>query len=485
MTVEAYSIRSTRVVANGGIGPGVVHVRGEKIERVEMAGAHAGGNAETRRGGSSDAEMNVGDLVVMPGLVDTHVHVNEPGRTDWEGFETAGRAAAAGGITTIVVMPLNCTPAATSVAALMGEVEAARGKCLVDYGFWGGLVPGNTHELQPMWDAGVLGFKAFLVDSGVPDFAGISVAELAPDATAILRQLGAPLLVHAEDARVIERAADSSKLQDHPRAYAYYLASRPAEAEQVAVADLGRHLTTEGVRVHVVHVAETERVPGYVKELRAYEQYGCCMSAETCPHYLTFCAEEIPNGATQYKCAPPIRDRATREALWQALRDGMLTMVVSDHSPCPPQLKCLNTGNFFEAWGGISSLQLGLSATWTGASQRGFPLSDVTQWMCENPAKLAGLGARKGRLAAGYDADMVVFDPDAQWIVRGEELQHRHKLTPYEGMQLRGVVKRTILRGKAVFDAMTPEQGESTRAGDQDRGMFSKPIGQWFKRGSA
>jgi allantoinase len=468
-------------VAEGAVRPGAIWVRDQKIVRVELDG-NSGGMSPKPPTTAPGRVLDVGDLVVMPGLVDTHVHVNEPGRTDWEGFASAGRAAAAGGITTIVVMPLNCTPAATNVAALMGEAEAAAGKCLVDYGFWGGVVPGNVKELEPMWEAGALGFKCFMVDSGVEDFPAISTRELFQWWSSPFERLRAPLLVHAEDPGVIADAAKASGLSEHPRSYSHYLASRPPLAEQTAVADLAWWPTAEGIRVHVVHVAETDRVPKFINETKKFAKYGYAMTGETCPHYLTFCSEEIPDGATQFKCAPPIRDRVMREALWEALRDGTLSMVVSDHSPCPPALKLLAEGDFARAWGGISSLQLGLAATWTGARTRAFGLPDVARWMCENPAKLAGIGGRKGRIAPGYDADLVVFNPDKEWTVRAEALHHRHKLTPYDGMTLRGVVKRTILRGRTVYDVMDVRHDADARAGSPC--YFSEPIGQWIKRDS-
>ncbi len=483
----SYSIRSSRIVTAGAVRAGVVHVRDEKIERVELAESSsdessgrpdpppdrrgaAGHPDPDRRGAAGHPELNVGDLVVMPGLVDTHVHVNEPGRTDWEGFATAGRAAAAGGITTIVVMPLNCTPAATNVAALLGEAEGAAGKCLVDYGFWGGLVPGNVGELKGMWEAGALGFKCFMVDSGVDDFTGVSHQDLNNSAPTLAR-MGATLLVHAEDPGVILTSLAASGLADDRRSYAKYLASRPEKAERWAVTTLYKLAlahSRNGLRTHVVHVA-CEAAASIVGSDSA-DALRLGLSGETCPHYLTFAAEDIPDGATQFKCAPPIRDRATREALWSALGDGTLVMVVSDHSPCPPEMKLLVEGDFARAWGGISSLQLGLAATWTGARARGFHLPDIARLMCENPAALGGFNLRKGRIAAGFDADLVIFDPDEEWTVRGETLQHRHKLTPYDGMTLCGVVKRTILRGRTVYDSSLAHP------------FPLEPIGQWIKR---
>jgi allantoinase len=454
---------STRRLVTGvegdGVGPGSVHISGGRVARVER-GSIAGGTGV----------VDVGDLVVMPGVVDTHVHVNEPGRTDWEGFVTAGRAAAAGGITTIVVMPLNCTPAATNVDALAGEVEAARGKCLVDHGFWGGVVPGNTSELRPMWEAGALGFKGFTVESGVPDFAAITVRDLEA-ALPELWDMGATLLLHAEDPSVIDQPANRECLLKNPRSAGGYAGSRPRHAERFALRDFGgcclanKPALERGFHFHMVHVADAK---GTCIVLEGLKKLRLPVTAETCPHYLMFATEDIPDGATQFKCAPPIRHRENREDLWRWLGDGVLDMVVSDHSPCPPEMKHLEEGDFSKAWGGVSSLQLGLPVVWTGAQARGFTLVDVAKWMSRNPAKLAGLADRKGRIASGMDADLVVFDPEAEWIVRGEALEHRHKLTPYDGMRLRGVVKATYLRGVRVFGA-----GE---------GFSSEATGQWVKR---
>ncbi len=464
---EQYAIRSSRLIVDGRVAPGLITIRGQKILHVHLDDSPSSPHAHTHPAPQSAYTLDVGNLVVMPGLVDTHVHVNEPGRTDWEGFTTAGRAAAAGGITTIVVMPLNCTPAATNVAALMGEAEAAAGKCLVDYGFWGGLVPGNQHELESMWNAGALGFKAFMVDSGVDDFPAATWGDLC-GAAEFLSLVKGPLLVHAEDSGVIASKASAWQASSSPRSYKKYVLSRPAIAERLAVEEIDFVAWKRHCHVHIVHVAALEAL----SLIETKQREGVNISAETCPHYLTFAEEEIRDGATQYKCAPPIRDQRHREALWEGLSNGILTMVVSDHSPCPPAMKLLDTGDFSRAWGGISSLQLGLPITWTGASARDFPLTDIATWMCENPAKLAGINHLKGRIAPGLHADLVIFDPDESWTVHGSALHHRHKLTPYDGMTLRGVVKRTILRGRTIYDAALPNP------------FPLDPIGQWLKRGT-
>ncbi len=399
---------------------------------------------------AGDETLDVGELVVMAGLVDTHVHVNEPGRTEWEGFATATRAAAAGGVTTLLDMPLNAIPATTSVSALEAKRDAARGQCSVDVGFIGGVVPGNESELTPLRDAGVLAFKCFLAPSGVPEFRAVDEGDLKA-AFPILAALGLPLMVHAEDPSRLG-APEHAGVGD----YAAYLASRPPAAERAAIETLVRLVAWCPVRVHIVHVASVEALD----VIREAQRRGLPVTAETCPHYLIFASEEIPAGATEYKCAPPIRAAVEREALWQGLRDASLSMVVTDHSPAPPAMK-QSGGDFLAAWGGIASLQLGLAAVWTGASVRDFGVADVARWMCTAPAALAGLTTRKGRIAEGCDADLVVWDPDASFVVDPARLEHRHPLTPYAGRILRGIVHLTLVRGAMVFD----------------RGTFASPHG--------
>ncbi len=391
--------------------------------------------------------IDAGDHLVMPGVVDSHVHVNEPGRTEWEGFTTATRAAVAGGVTTLVDMPLNSIPATTSVAALEAKREAARGRVRVDVGFWGGVVPGNSGELAALHEAGVLGFKAFLAPSGVDEFPHVGEAELRP-AMRELARLGAVLLVHAEDPSVLDRAEPVWKAPGaSDRSYRTYLASRPPEAETAAIELVLRLCRELGTRVHVVHLATGAALPA----LAAARAEGLPVTVETCPHYLTFAAEEIADGATAWKCAPPIREAAEREALWRALGRGEIDLVASDHSPAPPALKGLDSGDFRRAWGGIASLQLALPAVWTAARERGHRPEALVPWMCTGPARLAGLVGRKGAIAPGYDADLVVWDPEASFEVRPEDLHHRHPVTPYAGRTLFGRVVRTFVRGVEVF----------------------------------
>ena len=384
--------------------------------------------------------LDAGDLVVLPGLVDTHVHLNEPGRTEWEGFASGTRAAAAGGVTTLLDMPLNSIPATTSVAALEAKRAAARGACSVDVGFIGGVVPGNADALAALHDAGVLAFKCFLTPSGVPEFEHVTEADLRI-AFPVLASLGVPLMVHAEDPALLGVAPSVGV-----RAYASYLASRPPASEVAAIDMLIRLMEDVRARVHVVHLSSAAGM-ARVHEARLR---GLPISAETCPHYLTFAAEEIADGATSFKCAPPVRSAAERDALWRGLVDGDISMIVSDHSPAPPEMKDRG-GSFFDAWGGIASLQLGFPAVWTGARSRGIDIARVTEWMCASPARLVGLQSRKGSIAAGHDADFAIVDPDASFTVDPDRLEHRHKLTPYAGRKLRGVVRTTVLGGVVVY----------------------------------
>ena len=393
--------------------------------------------------GVAEATYDFGDLVVMPGLVDTHVHVNEPGRTDWEGFETATRAAAAGGVTTIFDMPLNSVPPTTSVAALSEKVAAAEGKCFVDVGLWGGVVPGNVDELAEMAERGVPGFKCFLVPSGVAEFAHVEEEDLRRSLREVAR-IGAVLLVHAEDPKCLVEA----KSDTDPRTYATYLATRPPRAEDEAIARLVEVARETGARIHVVHLSSA----GAIRHVERARAEGLPLTAETCPHYLFFAAEEVPDGATEYKCAPPIRERENRERLWSALADGTIEMIVSDHSPSPPQLKSRETGDFLSAWGGISSLQLRLPAVWTEARSRGHEFERLAEWLCAAPARLAAISRRKGTIARGADADFVVWNPDSTFEVRPEGIHHRHELTPYLGRTLSGVVHATFLGGEKIFE---------------------------------
>jgi allantoinase len=444
-------IRGRRVVTAQGVRPAAVHVAGGVIDRVAGYDDAAG-----------NPVVEVGDAVVLPGLVDTHVHVNDPGRADWEGFEHATQAAAAGGVTTVVDMPLNSLPPTTTVAGLEAKLAAAAGRCHVDTAFWGGIVPGNLGELPDLVAAGVLGCKAFLVDSGVEEFPRVGLAELEA-AMGALRTAAAVTLVHAEAPGPTEAAAAAVERSGADRRrYRTWLDSRPDRAETEAVAAVAELAGRTGARAHVVHLSSAEAL----EPLRAARRAGARVSAETCPHYLSLAAEDIPDGATEHKCAPPVRGAANRERLWAALAEGTIATVASDHSPCPPDRKRLEDGDFLAAWGGIASLQLALPVVWTAARARGHTLVDLARWMSAAPARLAGLDGRKGAIAAGRDADLVVFDPDATFRVDPASLHHRHPVTPYAGRMLHGVVLETWLRGRKV----------------QDRGRFAAPAGTTLLR---
>jgi allantoinase len=452
----AYAFRSTRVVTPRGLAPATLLVERERITDVcgwdevpAVARLH-----------------DFGDYVLLPGLVDTHVHINEPGRTEWEGFATATRAAAAGGVTTLVDMPLNCTPEIVNVAALEGKRKAAGGKAWVDWAAWGGVVRGNVDALAGLAAAGVPGFKCFLVHSGIEGFTWVEEAHLSAALTS-LQGSGLPVLAHAEIARPIDiaTAALNGGGADW-RKYCTYLASRPDEAEVEAIALLIRLAEKFESPIHIVHLSSAQALP-LLAEARGR---GVPITVETCPHYLWFAAEDIADGATEYKCAPPIRGAANREALWGALADGIIDMVATDHSPCPPALKRRDSGCWDQAWGGISTLGLALPVMWTAMARRGLGsgagVEHLAEWMGATPARLAGLEQQKGSFKAGADADMVVFDPDAEWTISADQLHFRHKLSPYLGAQVRGQVLETWLRGEQVYTRCEPAAGEDCFAGD-------------------
>lgn len=436
-------IRSQRVLSDGRCQPQAVLIRDEKI--VDLVDYH-----------QAPANWPVHDVhqhVIMAGLVDSHVHVNEPGRTAWEGFASATRAAAAGGVTTLVDMPLNSIPATTSTSALLEKKASTSRKLSIDVGLWGGVVPGNSQELLPMVDHGALGFKCFLIDSGVPEFAYIRENEL-PEPLRNLREANKPLLVHAELAEPIVQAEQKLKDEDFTK-FLNFLKSRPRQAEDLAVAMLIRLCRDTRAPIHIVHHSSSNSL----SMLEAARHEGLPITVETCPHYLFFSAEDVPDRATHYKCVPPIRENENRDKLWDALEKGIIDQVVSDHSPCVPELKRMGEGNFATAWGGISSLQLGLSVVWSEYRRRGGSLTRLHTWMSAAPARLAGL-ATKGKLAKGYDADLIIWNPEETWQVKGSELLHRHPITPYDGKTLFGQVLETYVRGHKVYD----------------RGHFSEPL---------
>jgi allantoinase len=428
-------LRGRRVVTPEGVRAASVHMSGGRIDRI---------SEWSDIPGTADV-VDAGSAVVMPGLVDTHVHVNEPGRSDWEGFDTATRAAAAGGITTILDMPLNSIPATTTVAALEAKLLSAVGKTAVNVEFIGGVVPGNVDDIEPLARAGVRAFKCFLTPSGVDEFPNVSEEDLR-EAFPVLASTGLPLMVHAEDPAFI-RAGDSSS------SYADYLATRPVKAETSAIELIVRLLRETATRVHIVHLSSAQSLD----IVRAAKVEGLPITVETCPHYLAFAAEDIPDGATEYKCAPPIRTRQEQNDLWTALIDGDIDLIASDHSPCPPAMKDTE-GDFMSSWGGIASLQLALPVVWTHARERGVGPEAMAHWMSEKTAQLAGLANRKGRLAAGFDADIVVWDPDATFTVDAATLLHRHPVSPYDGKTLHGQVIATYVGGELVT---APHPGET------------------------
>uniref|UniRef100_UPI00398F4508 allantoinase, mitochondrial n=1 Tax=Pristiophorus japonicus TaxID=55135 RepID=UPI00398F4508 len=427
-------VRSRKVVFDSRIGPADIIIEGGKIVAIHPEGITAPHTL-------TQQILDVGELVVMPGVVDSHVHVNEPGRTDWEGYWTATRAAAAGGITTLVDMPLNSNPPTTTLENFQTKLHAARGKCFVDTAFWGGVVPGNQSALRPMIEAGVPGFKCFLIHSGVDEFPHITEADLRA-ALAQLQGTGRVLLFHAE--RELEHV---TPLLNNPCDYTTFLATRPDEMEVEAIRTVIKLCLQYRVHCHIVHLSTAEALP-IIDEAR---KAGALLTVETTHHYLSLAAEDIPNGATQYKCCPPIRTRNNQEQLWSALKAGKIDMVVSDHSPCTADLKLLQSGDFLKAWGGISSLQFGLPLFWTSAQRRGFTLQDTVNLMCKNTAKLCRIENRKGSLVAGKDADLVIWDPDREFEVREALIHHKNKLTPYLGHRLQGEIFATIVRGKIVY----------------------------------
>ena len=433
------ALRSTRVLTHEGLAPATLIVEQTRISAVRGWGDVPPG-----------AELfDFADSVLLPGLVDSHVHINEPGRTEWEGFHTATQAAAAGGVTTLVDMPLNCVPETIDVQALDAKRKASQGKAWVDWAAWGGVVRGNAEALEPMLYAGVAGFKCFLIHSGIDGFAWVAEADLRA-ALKKLRGAGLPLLAHAELRGPVDAATKKlNAVGADWRKYSAYLDSRPDSAEVDAIALLIRLAEESATPIHIVHLSSAQALP-LLAEAR---KRGVPITLETCVHYLWFAAEEIPDGATEYKCAPPMRSEANREALWKALDEGLIDFVITDHSPCPPAMKRRDEGRWDLAWGGIASLGLALPVLWTAMHQRGVKLERLGEWMAVAPARLAGLAGRKGTLAPGADADIAVFDPGAAWTVTPADLHFRHKLSPYLGAELRGRVIETWLRGEPVFRA--------------------------------
>ncbi|XP_043984547.1 allantoinase, mitochondrial isoform X2 [Gambusia affinis] len=430
------AVRSNRVLLGNEVSPAVIIIKDGQIHQILSSGNF------TEDVGTE--VLDVGDSVVMPGVVDCHVHVNEPGRTSWEGFWTATRAAAAGGVTTVVDMPLNSVPPTTTLRNFEEKLQEATGKCFVDVAFWGGVVPGNQRELRPMIKAGVAGFKCFLIHSGVDEFPHVAEFDL-HTAMKQLQGTGSVLLFHAE--MDVQPTTGNNADESDPCQYDTFLRSRPDVMEVEAIRTVAELCLQYRVRCHIVHLSSAKAL----KLIQKARQAGAPLTVETTHHYLNLCAETIPAGATQFKCCPPIRGSANQEQLWSALKTGQIDMVVSDHSPCTPDLKKLESGDFTQAWGGISSLQFGLPLFWTSASKRDFQLADVVRLLSRNTAHLSSLGNLKGSLAPGFDADLVIWDPETGFQIEEASIHHKNKMTPYLGSTLQGVVRATVLRGRLVY----------------------------------
>ncbi len=426
-------IRSRRVVIDGEIQSAGILMRDHQITEIQPY--------DSPWQPQITKVFDFGDAVVMPGLIDAHVHINEPGRTEWEGFESATRSAACGGITLLADMPLNSTPVTITADAFHRKRKSAEGRIHTDCTFYGGLIPGNHRHIEELLDEGVAGIKVFLCPSGLTDFPAVTEVDLKA-VMPVLAEKGVPLLAHAE--LQLSHSAPASPM----RTYKAYAESRPSEWEEKAVESLIRLCRDTQCRVHVVHVASV-RAASLIADAK---REGLPISCETAPHYLFFESDEVPDGDTRFKCAPPIRDDANRRGLQKALRDGIIDFVATDHSPCPPEMKRLDTGDFSRAWGGIASLQLLLPALWTAMKDTGATLPDMAAWLSGRPARMLGLDRTHGRIAPGFRADFTVWDPEATFTVNGQELRHRHPLTPYEGRRLCGAVVSTFLRGRRIFN---------------------------------
>ena len=430
--MDVLCIRSKNICTPEGIRAGYVMIQNGLISDI----------ADDLSPSLSREAIDIGDSFLMPGLVDPHVHLNEPGRTNWEGFATGTLSAAAGGITMLVDMPLNCLPVTTTAAAVDQKAKAAEGQLQVNCGFWGGVVPGNHTEIEPMIDKGVLGFKAFLTHSGIDEFPNVTAHDL-QKAMPIIARHNLPLLVHCEISTNLVPPPGGDE-----RSYRHYLSSRPKDWEDEAIALMIQLCEQYNCRVHIVHLSSANSIA----QIKQAKEKGLLITVETAQHYLYFNAEEIPDAQTAYKCAPPIREKANNEQLWQALQEGIIDFVATDHSPAPQEMKETASGNLMKAWGGIASLQLALPILWTAARKRNIPVTHIVKWLSTNPAQLPGLNSSKGSIARGYDADLVVWDPNKKFTVTAEQLHHKHKLTPYLNQQLYGVVEQTWLQGKLVFD---------------------------------
>ncbi|HEX7846502.1 MAG TPA: allantoinase AllB [Chitinophagaceae bacterium] len=429
--MPAIAVKSERIVTPEGIRSGFVVITDAVI--VDIVNSVNGFNNEI-------PVIDVGSKVVMPGIIDPHVHINEPGRTEWEGFDTATRAALASGISSLVDMPLNSSPVTTTVKAFEEKLNAAKDKLHTNCGFWGGIVPGNEKEIEPLIEKGVLGFKAFLTHSGIDEFPNVTEADLRKVMPVIAKH-GLPLLVHCELMGNVKSETSNTT------SYSGYLASRPKKWEDDAIALMIRLCEEFHCRVHIVHLSSADSLP----QIIAAKKKGLPLTVETAQHYLYFNAENIKDGQTLLKCAPPVREKANNEKLWQALKEGIIDFVATDHSPAPPAMKELSSGDFMKAWGGISSIQFALPVLWTAAKKHNCSLEDIARCLCEKPALLPGLD-KKGKIAIGCDADLTIWDPEMKFTVTEEMILHKHKTTPYTGEELYGVVAQTWLTGEMVYD---------------------------------
>lgn len=407
---------------------------------------------------ANDRIIDLDDDVVMPGVIDPHVHINEPGRTEWEGFETATRAALSGGVTTLVDMPLNASPVTTSVSAFEKKIESTKGKLFTNCGFWGGIVPGNENSIEPLIAKGVLGFKAFLTHSGIDDFPNVTEGDLRK-VMPIIAKHKLPLLVHCEVPG--DQNSKNNQATDK-QSYQHYLASRPKAWENNAIALMIRLCEEYSCHVHIVHLSSADSID----QIRKAKEKGLPLTVETAQHYLYFQAEDIQNGKIAFKCAPPIREKANNDLLWKALQDGTIDFVATDHSPAPPELKQLDSGDFTTAWGGVASIQFALPILWTVARKRNIGLEKMATWLSEKPARFIGSKDKKGKIAKGFDADLCVWNPHATFTIEESMIRHRHKVTPYMSETLNGLVKQTYLAGKIMFN----------------QGKFSSPDGKLIMR---
>ncbi len=424
------ALHSRRVIVNGEVIEATIFITHQKISGIEKGSP----------GNYSGSIIDIGNKIVMAGIIDPHVHINEPGRTAWEGFDTATKAAIAGGITTLIDMPLNASPVTTTAKAFEQKIASAKNKLHTNVGFWGGIVPGNKNEIEPLIDKGVFGFKAFLTHSGIDEFPNVNEDDL-KKVMPLIAKHGLPLLVHCElDSFKVDTISDN-------KSYRNYLASRPKKWEDDAISLMIRLCEKYNCRVHIVHLSSSDSI----EQIAKAKQSGLPLTVETAQHYLFFNAEEIPDGATQYKCAPPIREKKNNDLLWQALKDGTIDFVATDHSPVTPVLKETESGDFMKAWGGIASLQFTLPVLWTAAKKKNCSITDIAKWLSANPAKLIGMQKSKGKIAPGYDADLTIWNDEMEFIVKEEIIHHKNKMTPYMGKTLTGFAEQAYLAGRKVF----------------------------------